>query len=159
MRSRRWSFIIVALTSLLSASCGRELDFYRDERVSITHPNENDTITLPLEVSWTAEDVEAQFAVFIDRSPMRPGQHLRSLVPRDDELCRADPGCPDLDWLAARGVYLTDDTELVIPSVPDRRSSDHQPDRHEVTIVLLDSDGRRLGESAFIREFLVDRED
>jgi hypothetical protein len=155
---RRWRLLGVALTLLVGAACGRQLDFSRDERVSITQPQENDTVTLPLALSWTAKDYEGRFAVFVDRSPMRPGKDLRSLVPREDEVCRANPRCPDEDWLAARGVYLTTVPSLVVPSVPDRRASKHQSDRHDVTIVFLDEHGRRQGEGAFIREFRVNRE-
>lgn len=149
---------VVAALLLAASACGRELDFARDERVSIVQPDENATVQLPLELSWTAEDFDGRFAVFVDRSPMRPGKDVRSLVPREDEVCRSNPRCPDENWLSARGVYLTSSPLLVVRSVPDRRSSDHQADRHEITIVLLDDEGRRQGEGAFIREFRVERE-
>jgi hypothetical protein len=149
---------LLAMGLLSTAGCGRELDFARDDRVSIVRPEENATVALPLELSWTAKDFSGRFAVFVDRSPMRPGQDVRSLVPREDEVCRANPACPDESWLSARGVYLTTSPSLVVRSVADKRSSNRQADRHEVTIVLIDEQGRRQGEGAFIREFRVARE-
>ena len=159
MRSPVHVRLLVAALLLSGAGCGRELNFARDDRVSIVAPEENATVTLPLELSWSVEDFVGRFAVFVDRSPMRPGKDVRSLVPREDEVCRANPRCPDENWLSARGVYLTSSPSLVVRSVPDKRSSDRQADRHEVTIVLLDEQGRRQGEGAFIREFRVARED
>lgn len=114
---------------------------------------------LPFTLDWTARDFNGDFAIFFDRSPMRPGQTLRALVPEDDE-CRTEPGCPDAAWLADHFmyVYVTSDTSLEVDRLPDGRVNDRDKDRHDVTIVLLDDAGRRVGESAFTTEFIVERE-
>ena len=46
----------------------------------------------------------------------------------------------------------------MIDALPDRRANNRAKDRHDLTIVLLDGDGRRSGESAFTKEFIVERE-
>lgn len=145
-------------TALLSGCAVSGLSFKQDYRVDILNPGENDEVTLPFEVDWTVEDFGGHFAVFFDRSPMGPGKSLLSLVP-DDDPCRIEPTCPDAQWLAERDVYVTDRTELLVEVVADQRDSDRSKDRHEMTIVLLDPTGRRVGESAFIKEFVVERED
>ena len=151
--------VMLCAASVVTSACGvRDLDYVQDDRVAITAPGTNDAVTLPFEVSWTVEDFDGRFAVFFDRSPMPRGRDLRSLVPRDDGVCRADPECPDAGWLAARGIYVTDETHLTISALPDLRQTSRQKDRHEVVIVLLDERGERVRESAFIREFMVDRD-
>ncbi len=142
-----------------SGCAAANLDYFQDDRVSILTPETNETVTLPFDVAWTVDDYDGRFAVFFDRSPMRPGRGLRSLVPREDTVCRADPECPNDDWLASRGVYITEEPMLTVTALPDRRDSGRQQDRHELIIVLLDETGERVRESAFIREFIVDRED
>lgn len=144
--------------SVLASACAVSgLSFVADTRVKILQPEENEEVTVPFTVDWTVDDYDGRFVLFFDRSPMRPGQDLRSLVPERDP-CRAEPGCPDEAWLADRNVYVTDANSLVIDAIPDRRDNDRGKDRHELTIVLLDRDGRRAGESAFTREFIVERQ-
>jgi hypothetical protein len=145
---------------LLASGCSvNGLSFVQDDRVEILSPGMNERVELPLAVKWTAEDYDGDYAVFLDRSPMKPGQSLLSLVSESDP-CRAEPGCPDAQWLADHQVYVTNTTTtLHIEQLADRRESNRSEDRHEVVIVLLDASGRRVGESAFTNEFIIDRED
>lgn len=146
------------IAALAIQSCAMQgLSFVQDDRVEILKPEPNATVRLPLEVHWDANDHDGYFAVFFDRTPMRPGQSLRSIVPENDP-CRADRRCPDADWLADRNVYVTAGTTLVVERLPDLRDTDRAKDRHDLTIVLLGADGRRAGESAFGTEFIVERE-
>jgi hypothetical protein len=150
--------VLVLSIAVLTSGCAvNGLSFVIDDRVEIVRPTSNEELTLPLTVTWTVDDYDGYFAVFFDRSPVRPNQNLRSLVPRDDP-CRIDDACPDEAWLAAHGVYVTRTTSLTIPNLADRRDSSHAKDRHDLTIVLLDSTGKRQGEAAFSREFIVSRE-
>lgn len=153
----RWALLALAAFALTSACAVSGLSFVADTRVEIVVPAENAEVALPFELAWTVEDFDGSFAVFFDRSPMRPGQGLRSLVP-DGDPCRAERDCPDADWLAEREIYVTDTNHLVVDSLPDRRDTDRSKDRHDVTIVLLDQHGNRSGEAAFTREFIVERE-
>lgn len=141
---------------LLPACAVRGLSFVTDDRLKIVDPKQNATVSLPFEVTWTVKNYDGLFAVFFDRSPIRPNQTLRSLVPSDDP-CRSESSCPDADWLADRNVYVTDGTGVVVDRLPDRRDSDRSKDRHDMTIVLLDENGQRTGESAFTKEFIVER--
>jgi len=157
-RSRRlWVWALVPV--LLGSGCAADgLAFVRDERVEILSPSSGATVRLPFEVRWSASDVDARYLVLFDRTPMRPNRSLRSLVPSDDQ-CRARPSCPDERWLADHDLYLTDGTSIRVQDLPEERTNHRAKDRHEVTIVLIDDRGRRIGESVFIREFIVDRED
>lgn len=155
----RTSKLALMLAVVLPACAVTGLSFVQDDRVRIVEPEPNAKLSLPFEVRWDVEGYDGSFAVFIDRSPVKPNQTLEALVPERDTVCRTDPDCPDAEWLADRNVYVTTDTSLMLEHLPDRRENDSTGDRHELTIVLLDEDGRRSGESAFTREFLVERDD
>jgi hypothetical protein len=159
LAERRPRRIWVVLAGLLAQGCAVSgLSFAQDRRVRIESPASNDTVELPFEVRWTARDFEGTFVVLFDQSPMRPNQELRSLVPADDP-CRAEPDCPNPEWLAERDIYVTSETSVLIDDLPDERSSNRSSDRHQLTIVLLDGAGRRVGESVFVREFIVERDE
>ena len=146
----------VALSLLLGGCATSGLSFVQDDRVTITAPKANTTLKLPFTLRWTSDDVSGTFAVFFDRSPMRPEQTLRDLV-SDDDPCNTTTECPDAQWLADRQIYVTSGPTLRVETLPDRRDSARGKDRHDVTIVILDDRGRRAGESAFTREFIVER--
>ncbi len=148
----------VLLASLLSGCSTRGLSFVQDTRVRMNAPAQSATVRLPLRLHWEAWDFDGRFAVFVDRSPLRPGRTLDSLVAKDDP-CRTTTRCPNDEWLAARDIYVVDGTSLEIPLLPDRRRDDGSQDRHQLTLVLLDRTGKRAGETAIVREFIVDRGD
>ena len=160
----------LALSAVLALSaCNTEgLAFVEDRRVTIIEPAALSKVTLPVTVRWSYTDFEViaapdgsdsddrgRFAVFVDRTPMSPGEDLRSLG-EDDELCAKDPTCPDEAWLKARNVHLTSEPALTIKSLPDFRDDGRGLDQHSVTVVLLDGRDQRIGESAFTAEFIVD---
>jgi hypothetical protein len=150
----RW----VALACLLAQGCSVSgLSFVRDDRLRLRSPGISETVELPFEVRWSARDFVGRFVVLFDRAPMRPNHDLRALVPSDDP-CRAQRGCPSSEWLRERNIYVTSTTSILVEDLPEERSAGRTKDRHELTIILLDDDDRRLGESVFVREFIVDRE-
>jgi hypothetical protein len=157
------------LCSVLSACVPQGLAFRVDERLTFVSPEDRSTVTLPVRLDWDIRDFEitppgsgerrkdaGYFAVFVDGSPMPPGEPLR-WVARKDTSCRADDGCPDAEYLQGRGIYTTTETELVLEQLP-RFGDDDRRERHRATIVLLDASGTRIGESAFEIAFDVDRE-
>lgn len=154
----RSTTLLVALTLTVLTGCDRleGLSFVQDDRVHIVTPDANEGVEQPVSVRWTATDVDAIYALFFDRAPMRPGQELLSLVPEHD-ACRTEPVCPTAAWLAERNIYLTDRTSLTVAALPDLRNNNRSKDRHDLVIVLLDRTGKRIGESAFYREFLIER--
>lgn len=154
----RFAVLGIATSVLASACAVNGLSFVEDTRLQILEPQENEEVTVPFTVDWKVDDYDGVFVVFFDRSPMRPGQDLRSLVPEGDP-CRGESGCPDAAWLADRNIYVTDANSLVIEALPDRRDTNRAKDRHDLTIVFLDENGQRDGESAFTKEFIVARED
>lgn len=126
--------VLLAIGFVLSAGCAEGQAFRVDERVRITAPRDRATVTLPLTLRWEAEGIDGgSFAIFVDRAPMRPGA----------------------PFAAGRGAYRTSETELVIDEVGEPAGGS---ERHAATIVLLDGDGRRSGESSFDVVFDIDEE-
>jgi hypothetical protein len=156
-----------ASTILLSGCVPQGLAFRVDDRLTITSPKDRAEVTLPLTVSWQVRDFTIDraaspdakdtgyFAVFVDRAPQPPNKPL-SWVARKDRTCRASDGCPDEEYLAARGIYTTTDTHITFDQLP-RPSNEHQKERHSITVVLLDPAGDRIGESAFQIDVVVRR--
>ena len=152
--------VVPALVGILAAAtlsaCGIQgLNFVQDDRVEIVAPKNNATVTLPLTVRWTARDFDGSFAVLVDRAPPNPGKSLATLA-EGDAVCEATPGCPDAAYLAGLRAYTTTDTSFEITQLPEL-TEDRTREGHEVTIVLLDPAGKRIGESAFRVDFNIRR--
>lgn len=138
--------------------------------MDIVAPPERATVTLPVELKWTVDRFDitgpdgsdardrGYFGIFVDTSPIPPGQRL-DYVARGDASCRRSDGCPDNSYLAQHGVHLARSTSLRLDAMPDNRPVDRPSakDHHRVTIVLLNGKSERIGESAFKVEFDVDR--
>lgn len=157
MRARRRLAIALLAMVGLGGCAVDGLAFVQDDRVEITVPTGGETVRLPFDFSWKSRGFEGTYAVFFDRSPMRPNRDLLSLVD-DRDPCRALPGCPTANWLADRDIYVTQQSSVRVERLPDYRREDRGRDRHTATLVLLGPDGRRLGESAFVVEFFVERD-
>lgn len=165
MRRAGPAALIVMAVALVASGCAvHGLAFRTDDRVAIVAPHAESTVALPLTLRWNVKSLPdlgaavsgrpTGFAVFVDRQPIRPGQTLRSVA---DDQCKRTPGCPDASWLADRYIFTTTSTSLRIDGVP----ADNQGERfgrghgHEATIVLVDSGGRRIGESSFAVDFFL----
>jgi hypothetical protein len=162
--------LIISLAALLPACRVNDLSFKEDERVEITSPEDQDEVTLPFELRWKAEDFDVvgpdgsdsedagYFAVLLDTSPMPPGEGLDYFA-RDDESCDRSAGCPDAQYFAERGIFPTSATSFEVTTIEDTRPTDRRsaPDNHELTIILLNGKGERIGESAFRVDVEVDR--
>lgn len=153
----RGRLVLAVLASAVLTGCAvHGLSFVQDDRVEIITPEQNEIVELPLEVRWSVKEYDGSFAVFFNRAPMRANRPMIDVVP-EDHPCRADPDCPDAQWLADRHISITDEPRLVVEHLPDLRTGRTTRDVHELTIVLVDEDARRIGESAFITEFIIDR--
>lgn len=148
----------VAGTAMLPA-CSTDVTFHVDDRVRIVSPQEREKVRLPVTVDWTVEDFDVardgRFVVFVDQSPPPPGEHLRWVF-RKDRSCRAADGCPDDTLLETNFIYPTTETQVTLETLPDF-SDRPGKEYHEVTVVLVDPSGRRIGESAFFIRFELDR--
>ncbi|MFC8826950.1 hypothetical protein ACFT9I_16600 [Streptomyces sp. NPDC057137] len=160
---------LVAATTLLALStttgCGRigDLRFTQDHRLDIVSPANLATVSLPVTVRWRVKDFTPEppgrpvradtghFAVFVDRYPVPPGASLKEVVGQPS--CEADPRCPSSDLLALQyNVYVTDRTEVRLPSVP---AGALNSDAHYATVVLIDGSGHRIGDSFWNVSFSV----
>lgn len=162
--------LLVAVSLAVSACGFSGLSFVEDRRLDIVSPEERASVRLPVTVTWKVSDFEitgrtgtarrdaGYFGVFVDRAPPAPGRTLESLAD-DDRVCQATPGCPDEAYLAEHRAYATSDTQFTIEELPDPTRGDDRREFHEVTIVLLDGKGERIGESAFSVEFQVERKE
>lgn len=162
---------VAALLAVSSVGCAEDLRFTRDDRVAFLSPPERSEVRLPLLVSWAVDQRRFTpsrpdglrrprrgfFAVFVDRSPMRPGQGIDALA-SGDPSCRAETDCPDRTWLRRHGVYLTAKTRIGLEALPaDGGRKVGSRRLHEVTIVLLDGRGVRLDDSQWTRRFFFPR--
>lgn len=152
----------VGLASVLAcAACVPQgLSFRVDNRVKIISPRRDATLSLPFTLRWTVKNFHVvqpgspsdasagYFAVFIDATPMRPGQKLDAIA-KGDVTCQRVAGCPNASYYAGRGIYTTTNTQFVVSKLPDASTGK----AHRATIVLLNSAGRRIGESAFRVDF------
>ena len=158
-RARIVGTLLLATSAPSFAACGVDgLAFREDTRIEIVSPGDRDEVTLPTTIRWTAHDVDGTFAVLVDRPPQPPGETVAWFA-RDDADCEQLPDCPGAAYLAERGVFTTAERELTLEGLPDRTGDGRRRDRHEVTVILLDDAGRRVGESAWSVELQVERGD
>lgn len=164
MRARRGfprlSAIACASLVLLAACNTDNLRFTADDRIELLTPRARETVALPVTVSWQVTEAlpaGAHFGVFVDRHPMGPGRDMRSVV---DERCKRSPGCPSKEYLEANGVYTTTEPILQLATLPDTNEGRHgqATETHRIVVVYLDEQDRRIGESAYQREFYLRRD-
>lgn len=168
MRGPRATSLLVAALFLAPACIPEGLAFVQSDKVEITEPDYREKITLPLTISWDVKDFEVTgpngesrddagyFAVFFDSTPVPPGETLDH-VAKDDFECQNTPGCPDDVYFADRGIYETTETSLTVKRLPDLDMFEGH-ETHDVTVILLDGTGRRIGENAWFTQFLYDRD-
>ena len=132
------------------------------------YPHNRQKVTLPITVRWTVDQFNVTgptataaeragyFAVLVDRSPQPPGQPLTWFA-RNDRSCRRVATCRDTAYLNRHDVYPTTDTTFPLSAVRAPPSGSKGKNLHDVTVVLLDGTGRRLGETAFNLTFELPR--
>jgi hypothetical protein len=165
---RRLASLLVAAVALLATGCiAHGLAFVQDKRVDVVAPESHSTVRLPVTIRWTVHGFRltghdgrsnadaGYFGVFVDRAPVPPGKPLSS-VAHGDRICLATPGCPDRQYLADHDTYAVTGTSFTLHQLPDL-SSYHGHELHEVTIVLLDGSGLRIGEQAWYVDFRYER--
>lgn len=168
VRGPRAASLLLLVIFSAPACIPEGLAFVQDKRLEIVEPDYREKVTLPVTISWEVKDFEitgrngesredaGYFAVFFDETPVPPGETLEYIA-KDDLECKNTPGCPDDVYFADRGIYETTSTSLTVKRLPDLDAFDGH-ETHEVTVVLLDGTGRRIGESAWFTQFLYDRD-
>ena len=154
---------LVATVTL--AGCGlthlQDLNFHVDKRLHFVSPGDRSTVHQQVTITWRMDDfrIAAQgseppshdagyFADFVDKTPIKPG-HTMDDVAKDDPFCQRSPTCPDREYLSQRNIYTTTKTSIEIPFIPDIGGSKEKLQLHTITIVLMDTSGHRIGESAW----------
>lgn len=144
------SAVPALVAGLVVAGCGgAPRALVADQHVRIVSPAPLDVVAAPFTVRWTSTNrSDRSFAVFVDLQPVPPGHQLRDLA---DEQCKKIRGCPDAGYLANRGVFVTERSEVEVPTLPVLRGTGARARHpaHIVTIVTLDSAGRRTGDGSW----------
>lgn len=172
--SARWRRLaLLAVLAVATSGCGlthlNDLNFRVDDRLHFLTPKSRSLVHAPVTVSWTIRDFTVAapgsappsrhagyFAVFVDRAPIRPGQTLKA-IGSGDLSCERDPKCPDTTYLNDHRVYTTTATQLRLPLISDILGDHESLQMHSVTVVLMDTAGHRIGESAWELDFRMHR--
>lgn len=160
----------LVLTATTLTSCSVEgLALEQDHRIEFVEPDYREKVTLPFTIRWSIEHFEitgpngeartdaGYVEVLFDREPQPPGEGVEYFA-RDDISCRQDDGCPDHRYLAQRQIFTTTNdyfTVRALPPAPGVQLDRGQADIHDVVLVLLDGQGRRIGESAWWNAFEI----
>lgn len=166
-RSGRCAALGVLPLVLALSACGiDELEFKNDRRLEFTQPESREIVATPFEISWemsdfkavgldgSAEESRGAFVVFVDKAPMAAGEDLDSLT-EDDPTCIPEDGCPSLKYLRQRDVYVTQEPSVTIRRLPEVSGVGRE--QHFVNVVLVDGQGRRIGESGWYLQFQTER--
>ncbi|MFT5221989.1 MAG: hypothetical protein ACI867_000286 [Glaciecola sp.] len=157
-RSRLTALLAVLVVPLSACGDLSAMNFRNDHRLTFTAPQNRASVTFPMDVTWTMDDLGLgggeTFGIFVDRTPMRPGESVESIADGDRQ-CALDAACPDEDYLARRGVHVRASSSFVVDGLP-QITSIKPDDLHTIVIVILDAQGRRVGESGWRREFRVE---
>jgi len=150
---------------LLCAACGvahpSELGYRTDKRLTFSSPKARTLVKTPIDVRWQIKDFTVQapgsappsekagyFAVFVDRAPIKPRETMR-IVANKDQVCLHRPGCPDESYLEDRRIYTTTENGLTLEQIPPIAGDTERIQLHLVTVILMDTSGHRIGESAW----------
>jgi hypothetical protein len=141
------------------------LEFHNDNRLKITSPHENDKVTAPFTLRWTMRDFTVAaagkgpvnndtgyFAIFVDKAPVKAGHTLND-VNKNTPSCKDSAECTTKSYLAREQVYTTTKDEFRIGSVADLVGNNESTQYHTATVILMDTSGHRISESAWSVEF------
>jgi hypothetical protein len=152
--TRAGILLSLASTLVVAGCASASRAFFVDESVHITSPAPLTTVSAPFEVTWIATgSADRGYALFVDRSPIAPGHSVRDLA---TDQCKRLPNCqPDAGYLAGLGVFLTHSDEVTVPNLEPLAgtASREQHPVHTFTVVVMDSNGHRLGDAAWQGEF------
>jgi hypothetical protein len=160
----RWKRVATCLAAVLTlGGCARSPLFIANHSVQILAPAPLALVSAPLRVAWRVHDLPVgvtQFLLFVDGSPLEPGQNLRALA-QGDQSCLETSGCPNASYLAAHDIFLTGRKDVTIPYVAVLSGLEGADSMaiHRATLVLLDRHGDRVGEYAYTVQFRMRQSD
>ena len=105
--------------------------------------NAGANVKSPLTIRWNANNFTApgdgHYEVFLDRDPQPPGETLQSYFTGQ----------------TLQFIWTVDQTSFKIPYFPlaDPNTPKFEQVHHEVTVILVDTNGRRIGETSGFVEF------
>lgn len=140
-RPRRWGAALLCAATLSGCSVSG-LQFRDDQAFTLLSPKGNGTLHLPVTLRWHLSPSvaqPAQFAVYVERDVPRPGESL----PKPEDRT---------------GVYLTTGTTLTLTTLPLKTGDTAEArETYEVTVILVDAQGRRPDERALVKSIRVKR--
>ena len=156
--------LLLTLTGCALAHPG-SLQWRVDKRLHFLSPAARAKVGQPVTITWRMDNFHiaplgsgpsskntGYFAIFIDRSPMKPGKSLNA-INKHDAACVDAAVCTTKDYLARKQVYTTTKDEFTVQDVSDILSNKLSTQFHTATLVLLNTAGLRIGESAWTIEF------
>jgi hypothetical protein len=149
----------VAAVLVVTSCAPHDLVFRSDDRLEIVQPRQSvnsDVVT----VKWVVHEAipkAAGYLVLVDRSPQPAGEGLDQFVKNDPDCKKGDrASCLTREYLRRKQVYVTTGTEVTLDRLRDNstgsKSTKHQ---HEVIVIPIDAQARRLGEAAWSEQFVV----
>lgn len=156
--------LAAAALTLPLAGCGithlQDLNFRVDNRLHFIAPKDRSKVREPFSISWRVSGFRVAsagseppsrdagyFAIFVDREPIHPGQTMKALA--RDRFCKRDPKCPSVTDLNNMGVFTTTATSMRFDQIANVRNDTDRVQVHTFVIVLMDTAGHRIGESAW----------
>ncbi len=141
------------------------LSMRADKRLSMQEPDQEELVHLPVTVKWKSEDFDLsngnQFGVFINSSIPSPGDPAR--VRLCSRLAELPPAPGDYRGVCVdqrdRILFTTKHAVTIECFEPHFNRGKRRMNDHQVTVVLLDKDKRRIGEAAAEVPFRVDAKD
>ena len=126
---------------LLGSGCQSQLLFRNDHRITIVSPGDFSNVKAPVTIHWVTRQftpADGHFEVFLDRDPQPPGESLHYFAGESTQF-----------------IWSTDQTTFRIPYFPiaDPNAPKEEQVHHTVTVILVDSTGRRVGETSGFVEF------
>lgn len=149
----------------LTAGCGlghlQDLNFRVDDRLHFVTPKDRSKVHLPLTIQWRMHGFTVAapgsaaprrdagyFALFVDRSPIQPGQTMKAIC-KADPFERGDAKCPTTAYLQGQRIFPTTSDSVTLDRIPNLPGSKDNVQLHTFIVVLLDTAGHRIGESAW----------